>query len=98
MVEFKAEEFLETINWEKFDELKKPDLLAFAQHYDLKVKQATRKQIIKNALIDVLVGEDIFDESYLEEKLEVEIGGDSAFKLKELEIQLELRKMAENLY
>ena len=95
MADFNAEEFLNTeVTWEKFDELKKPELFALSQYYDLGLKQATRKPIIKNALIDVLIGEEILDPSFSERKVDIQtqFGGD-AVKLKELEIQLEMKKM-----
>ena len=39
-MEFNVEEFLESITWEKFDELKKPALFEFAKYYELDVKQS----------------------------------------------------------
>lgn len=53
---FNAEEFLKEVTWEKFDELKKPAILALANYYEMGFKQSTRKQVIKNALIGVGLG------------------------------------------
>ena len=44
---FNAEEFVQEVTWEKFDELKKPALMTLAQFYELEVKHSMRKQIVK---------------------------------------------------
>ena len=50
-----------------------------------------RKQEIKNFVIDALVDEHIFEESYLDKKVDIQAGTDSdVVKLKQLEIQREL--------
>ena len=97
-MEFNPEEFIEQITWEKFDELRKPELMKLAKHFGLEAKHAMRKQVIKNNLIKTLVQEDVWDDSYLERIQAVQEQGESdAFKLKELEIQkeleIELKKM-----
>ena len=56
---FNAEEYLENVTWEAFDELKKPDLMTLAKELKLDVKHAMRKQEIKNMLIDRLVDDDL---------------------------------------
>ena len=93
---FNAEDFLTDVSWEKFDELKKPELLALSTYYELGFKQNKRKQVIKNALIDVLVEEELLDEACLDKKKEVQtqFEGD-VVKLKELEIkaQIEMEKL-----
>ena len=58
---FNAEEFLEKVTWEAFDELKIPDLMTLAKELNLDVKHAMRKQEIKNMLIDRLVDDDLLD-------------------------------------
>ena len=92
---FNAEEFLENVTWEAFDELKKPDLMTLAKELNLDVKHAMRKQEIKNILIDRLVADDLLDEECLENKVEVLDSSDAAVKLKQLEIQekIELVKL-----
>ena len=50
---FNAEEFLEHVTWEAFDELKKPEFkMTLAKELHLEVKHAMCKQEIKNMLID----------------------------------------------
>ena len=44
---FVAEEFIQQITWEAFDELKKPDLMTLAAYLEIEVKHAMRKQVIK---------------------------------------------------
>ena len=90
-MEFNAEDFVKDVNWEKFDELKKPDLMLLAQFCGLDVKHYMRKQIIKNKLIDHLVEEDLLGEECLERKVEIDDGTDSLVKLKQLEIQREIQ-------
>ena len=88
---FNAEEFITGITWERFDELTKPKLIKLGQHLDLELDQSMRKQEIKNFVIDALVEENIFEESYLDKKVEILADIDSdAVKLKQLEIQKEL--------
>ena len=58
---FNAEEFLEDVTWEAFDELKKPDLMTLAKELKLDVRYAMRKQEIKNMFIDCLVDDDVSD-------------------------------------
>ena len=84
---FNAEEFLEEVSWEAFDELKKPDLMTLAKELNLDVKHAMRKQEIKNILIDRLVADEWLDEECLENKVEILDSSDAAVKLKQLEIQ-----------
>ena len=76
-MEFKPEEFIEQITWEKFDELRKPELMKLAKHFGLEAKHAMRKQIIKNNLIKTLVQEDVWDQSYLDKIEEVQEQGES---------------------
>ena len=91
---FNAEEFITGITWERFDELTKPKLIKLGQHLDLELDQSMRKQEIKNFVIDALVEENIFEESYLDKKVEIQPDVDSdAVKLKQLEIQKELDLM-----
>ena len=87
---FSAEHFVTNVSWEAFDELKKPELMALAQYLELQVQHAMRKQVIKNILIDRLVDDDLLDEFYLEEKVDLQDESDSAVKLKQLEIQKEM--------
>ena len=90
---FNAEDFINGITWERFDELTKPKLIKLGQHLDLELDQSMRKQEIKNfeEIIDALVEENIFEESYLDKKVEIQPDVDSdAVKLKQLEIQKEL--------
>ena len=87
---FSAEDFVTNVSWEAFDELKKPELMALAQYLELEVKHAMRKQVIKNILIDRLVDDDLLDEFYLEEKVDLQDESDSAVNLKQLEIQKEM--------
>ena len=84
---FNAEEFVQDLTFEKFDELKKPALMSLAQFYELEVKHSMRKQIIKNKLIDHLVEEDLLGEECSERKVDIDDGSDSAVKLKQLEIK-----------
>ena len=91
---FNAEDFINGITWERFDELTKPKLIKLGQHLDLELDQSMRKQEIKNFVIDALVEENIFEESYLDKKVEIQPDIDSdAVKLKQLEIQKELDLM-----
>ena len=87
---FSAEDFVTNVSWEAFDELKKPELMALAQYLELEVKHAMRKQVIKNMLIDRLVDDDLLDQFYLEEKVDLQDDSDSAVRLKQLEIQKEM--------
>ncbi|PIK60809.1 hypothetical protein BSL78_02290 [Apostichopus japonicus] len=87
---FVAEDFVQDVSWEVFDELKKPDLMALAVYLEIEVKHAMRKQVIKNTLIDRLVADDLLDEECLENKVEILDSSDSALKLKQLEIQKEV--------
>ena len=88
---FNVEEFMEDVAWERFDVLKKPELMTLAMHLNLQVKHAMRKQEIKNKLIDRLVEDDLLDEFDLDNKIEIEDdGADSAVKLKRLELQQEI--------
>ena len=88
---FNAEDFISGITWERFDELTKPKLIKLGQHLDLELDQSMRKQEIKNFVIDALVEENIFEESYLDKKVKIQPDIDSdAVKLKQLEIQKEL--------
>ena len=52
---FNAEDYIKTVTWENFDELKKPALFALSNYHKMGYKQNTRKQIIKNGLIDVIM-------------------------------------------
>ena len=74
---FNAEDFVKEVTWEKFDKLKKPDLMLLAEFCELEVKHSMRKQIIKNKLIDHLVEEDLLGEECLERKVEIDDGTDS---------------------
>ena len=87
---FVAEDFVQDVTWEAFDELKKPDLMALAQYLNVEVKHAMRKQEIKNILIDRLVEDDLLDGFCLDHKVIVDDGSDNAVKLKQLEIQKEI--------
>ena len=85
-----AEEFLEDVSWEAFDELRKPELMTLAKELKLEVKHATRKQEIKNMLIDRLVDDDLLDSFSLDNKVLIDDSSDSAVRLKQLEIQREM--------
>ncbi|XP_071954190.1 uncharacterized protein [Antedon mediterranea] len=88
-MEFEAEKYLaECVSWEKFNTLKKPDLLALGRYFDLHLKQSTRKQVVKNKLIETLVREEYLEESCLKEVIVVEEVESEAVKLKELELQM----------
>ena len=69
---FNAEDYIKAVTRENFDELKKPELFALSNYYEMGYKQNTRKQIIKNGLIDVLVGDDLLDIACLDKKEEVQ--------------------------
>ena len=86
---FNAEEFMEDVTWDKFDVLKKSELMTLAMHLNLQVKHAMRKKEIKNKLIDRLLEDDLLDEFDLDNKIEDD-GADSAVKLKRLELQQEM--------
>ena len=88
---FNADQFLKEITWKRFDELKKPKLIVLGQYLGLNVEQAMRRQLIKKLLIDLLVQEDIFEEVHLERKVDVDDDSDRAVKLKQLEIQKEIK-------
>ena len=91
---FNSEDFINGITWERFDELTTPKLIKLGQHLDLELDQSMRKQEIKNFVIDALVEENIFEESYMDKKVEIQPDVDSdAVKLKQLEIQKELDLM-----
>ena len=87
---FNAEAFLEDVTWERFDVLKKPELMTLAKESNLDVKHAMRKQEIKNMLIDRLVDDDLLDSFNLDNKVLIDDASDSAVKLKQLEIQKEM--------
>ena len=86
---FNAEEFLEDVTWEKFDKLKKPELMTLAKEIKLDVKHAMRKQENTNMLIDHLVDDDLLDSFNLDNKVLIDDSSDSAIRLKQLEIQKE---------
>jgi len=90
---FNAEDFVKEVTWEKFDKLKKPDLMLLAEFCELEVKHSMRKQIIKNKLIDHLVEEDLLGEECLERKVDIDDGTDSLIKLKQLELKEKLEMM-----
>ena len=88
---FNAEDFINGITWERFDELTKPKLIKLGQHLNLELDKSMRKQEIKNFVINALVEENIFEESYLDKKVEIPADTESdVVKLKQLEIQKEL--------
>ena len=87
---FNAEEFLEDVSWEAFDELRKPELMTLTKELKLEVKHAMRKQEIKNMLIDRLVDDDLLDSFSLDNKVLFDDSSDSAVRLKQLEIQREM--------
>ncbi|VDI10256.1 Hypothetical predicted protein [Mytilus galloprovincialis] len=84
---FDAGKFLKTPDLESFDNLKKEELVLLAKELKLVFKVSMRKQIIKNLVIDKLVDAEILGEEALELKVE-NIG---AFKLKQLELEHELK-------
>ena len=63
--------------------------MVLAQSVGLDVNHAMRKPIFKNLLIDRLVEDEFFEEDYLERKIDVDDGSDSAVKL-ELDMQKEI--------
>ncbi|VDI74258.1 Hypothetical predicted protein [Mytilus galloprovincialis] len=72
---------------EGFDNLKKEELVLLAKHLKLDFKVSMRKQIIKNLVIDKLVDAEILGE----EALELKVENIDAFKLKQLELEHELK-------
>ncbi|VDI74078.1 Hypothetical predicted protein [Mytilus galloprovincialis] len=84
---FDAGKFLKTPDLESFDNLKKEELVLLAKQLKLVFKVSMRKQIIKNLVIDKLVDAEILGE----EALELKVENVDAFKLKQLELEHELR-------
>ena len=84
---FDAGKFLKTPDLEGFDNLKKEELVLLAKHLKLNFKVSMRKQIIKNLVIDKLVEAEILGE----EALELKVENVDAFKLKQLELEHELK-------
>ncbi|VDI41137.1 Hypothetical predicted protein [Mytilus galloprovincialis] len=84
---FDAGKFLKTPDLEGFDNLKKEELVLLAKHLKLDFKVSMRKQIIKNLVIDKLVDAEILGE----EALELKVENVDAFKLKQLELEHELK-------
>ncbi|VDH94186.1 Hypothetical predicted protein [Mytilus galloprovincialis] len=82
---FDASKFLKTPDLEGFDNLKKEELVLLAKHLDFRVSM--RKQIITNLVIDKLVDAEILGE----EALELKVENVDAFKLKQLELEHELK-------
>ena len=80
-----VEEFSQNPDWETFDSLQKPNLLKLAQHLELDVTTKTRKFAIKNKLIDYFVQDDLWDESFLQYK--ANLNSDDS------NIQLQLKQM-----
>ena len=91
---FNAEDFIKGITWERFDELTKSKLIKLGQHLDLQLDQSLQKHEIRNVVIDALVQENIFEESYLDKKVEIQADTVSdVVKLKQLKIKKELEIM-----
>ncbi len=68
-----------------FDELKTPQLMLLANYLEISFKHSMRKQVIKNVLIDRLVDDDLFDDSVLDNKSEMDDDSENvAVKLKQL--------------
>ncbi|VDI03011.1 Hypothetical predicted protein [Mytilus galloprovincialis] len=84
---FDASKFLKTPDLEGFDKLKKDELVLLAKHLKLDFKVSMRKQILKNLVIDKLVDAEILGE----EALELKVENVDAFKLKQLELEHELK-------
>ncbi|VDI53542.1 Hypothetical predicted protein [Mytilus galloprovincialis] len=84
---FDAGKFLKTPDLEGFDNLKKEELVLLAKHLKLDFKVSMRKQIIKNLVIDKLVDAEILGE----EALELKVENVDAYKLKQLELEHELK-------
>ncbi|VDI19808.1 Hypothetical predicted protein [Mytilus galloprovincialis] len=84
---FDAGIFLKTPDLESFDNLKKEELVLLAKELKLVFKVSMRKQIIKNLVIDKLVDAEILGE----EALELKVENIDAFKLKQLELEHELK-------
>ena len=84
---FDAGKFLKTPDLEGFDNLKKEELVLLAKHLKLDFKVSMRKQIIKNLVIDKLVDAEVLGE----EALELKVENIDAFKLKQLELEHELK-------
>ncbi|VDI57686.1 Hypothetical predicted protein [Mytilus galloprovincialis] len=82
-----AGKFLKTPDLESFDNLKKEELVLLAKELKLVFKVSMRKQIIKNLVIDKLVDAEILGE----EALELKVENIDAFKLKQLELEHELK-------
>ncbi|VDI15120.1 Hypothetical predicted protein [Mytilus galloprovincialis] len=84
---FDAGKFLKTPDLEGFDNLKKEELVLLAKHLKLDFKVSMRKQIIKKLVIDKLVDAEILGE----EALELKVENVDTFKLKQLELEHELK-------
>ena len=77
--------FLEDVNVEKLDALRRVDYISLAKYFAIPVKAGSRKQRIKNAVIGHMVENEIIGEEAL--ALIIDIEGD-AIALKELELRL----------
>ena len=65
MAEFKPDEFLQSLDQEKFDNLKKENLILLAEHLNVTVKKSMRKREIRYKVAAHLVDLKVFDESIL---------------------------------
>ena len=55
MAEFKAEEYLSgTVEWEEFDDLNKPALMALAEYLNIRYRKSQWKEEIKKAVVEEL--------------------------------------------
>ncbi|VDH94565.1 Hypothetical predicted protein [Mytilus galloprovincialis] len=84
---FDAGKFLKTPDLEGFDNLKKEELVLLAKHLKLDFKVSMRNKLYKNLVIDKLVDAEILGE----EALELKVENIDAFKLKQLDLEHELK-------
>ena len=86
---FNPAKFLEKeVDFDEFNALTKPKLVALATHVELQIKPIWRKQAIKNMLIDYLIDDGLLGSEYDAMKVELHLPEDeTAIRLKELEIE-----------
>jgi len=93
MTEFKPEEFLQSLDQEKFDNLKKENLILLAEHLSVSVKRSMKKREIQYKVAAELVESKVFKESilkdYICEPTEIEC------KMMELELKIMKLKLKE---
>ena len=65
MSTFNAEEFMVGPDQNKFDNLRKDDLIVLGKHLKLEVRSSMRKREVQRTLVEHLVKESIFEQSVL---------------------------------